>query len=384
MENIFFLFFCGGGILALAVVAFNVWRRTVIRINDREMGLVLRRGAATDKVLDPGEHTLTPFVESIVTYPSHELTYLVVEDKLVDTVQGKEADFADHPLDITTADKATANILYTVRCRISKSGVRHIHDRFGRNGIKGVIRDESRHIIRLALNEKNYTARDLLGSSRAQVEMAISERLKERLAANGLEMTHFGLREADLGELGKQLDAQMRTIEELKLEQEKSNVEAEKNRRAEQKAQSDAMIESKRVKSKAEADAEAKRIQAETDAQIEAERMKRQAEADAETKKIQAEADAAARKIQAEADKIQADAQAYIRVKQAEAEAQANKLLAESITDEVAKYQQMQAQLSAAQKWDGKLPLLSGQGAFPFINLTSLLNPQSDESSKGR
>jgi len=72
---------------ALGVAAFSVWRRTIVRVEAGEIGLVLRRGALTDRVVDPGEHTLIPFVESIVKYPARELTYMVVEEELIPTLQ---------------------------------------------------------------------------------------------------------------------------------------------------------------------------------------------------------------------------------------------------------------------------------------------------------
>ena len=298
----------------------------------------------------------------------------------------------DHPLDITTSDNATANILYTVRFRVSKTSLRLIHERFGPERLQSIIRDESRHIIRLSLNEKDYTSSDLLGPSRAHVEADINDRLRGTLSENGFELTHFGLREPDLGELGQKLREQMRTREEHKLEQEISKVEAERNRRAEQKAQSEAKIEAEKVTSKAKAEAQATRIRAETEAEIEAERVKSKAEAEAEARRVQAETEARleaeritvhaeavaeAERIQAETKRIQVDVEAYSITKRAGAEAEANKLLAKSISEEVLKYHQTQANLeahlAAAQGWDGRLPMFSGKDTLSFLNLTSLV-----------
>lgn len=69
------------------------------------------------------------------------------------------------------------------------------------------------------------------------------------------------------------------------------------------------------------------------------------------------------REAEAEAKKQVAAAEGMARctVAHAEAEAKANKLISESITPELIQWQQ-------TQKWDGKLPQVSGQ-VTPFINL---------------
>jgi regulator of protease activity HflC (stomatin/prohibitin superfamily) len=48
----------------------------------------------------------------------------------------------------------------------------------------------------------------------------------------------------------------------------------------------------------------------------------------------------------------------------AEAQAQANKILAQSLTAEFVQYE-------ALQKWDGKLPTMTGSSAIPFVNVSN-------------
>jgi regulator of protease activity HflC (stomatin/prohibitin superfamily) len=103
---------------------------------------------------------------------------------------------------------------------------------------------------------------------------------------------------------------------------------------------------------------------------VEAEANKRIAEAKgmAESKVIQSQADADALRIksQAEADairiKAQADADA-LRLS-GDAQAEANKKLSESLTPDFIKY-------STINKWDGKVPQITGQQTTPFINLNA-------------
>lgn len=375
------------GVLFILAFIIFIAQGLVTHIKAHEIGLVLRQGAATNRILGPGQYFLKPFVETVIKYPRRELTYMVVENELYERVKNnKEVDFVGHALDITTADNTTANILYTIRFRIlsNSEGVRLIHERFGRSGLKGVVRDESRHIVRLVLNERNYTAADLLGPSRAEVERDISTRLQERLAENGLEMTHFGLREPDLGELGQKLREQMRTREELKLEQEISKIEEERYRRAEQKAESEAKIEAARIKSQAEAAALAEKIKIESQAEVERIQRVKAAQAETEVAKLISEKQVIEAQAQAEISKINAEAIAHARVIQAKAEGQFNKHLGDSLSDAVIKWHQSQSQRDAALRWDGKLPMLSGQNPFPFINLSSFVETQREEENKDK
>ena len=79
-----------------------------------------------------------------------------------------------------------------------------------------------------------------------------------------------------------------------------------------------------------------------------------EAKQDAERKKIAAQA-------AADVVRQQADAEAYEIKTKSEAQAEANKKVAETLTDELIKYEQ-------AKNWDGKLPnVFSGDGVLPII-----------------
>ena len=102
-------------------------------------------------------------------------------------------------------------------------------------------------------------------------------------------------------------------------------------------------------------------------AMIQAEKEKEVALMKAEQEKqaalIKAEADKEVALIEAEQKKIAADAEAYQITAKAEAEAEANKKIAESVTDDLIKYEY-------AQGWDGKLPVyVGGDGTIPVINV---------------
>lgn len=105
---------------------------------------------------------------------------------------------------------------------------------------------------------------------------------------------------------------------------------------------------------------EAKQVAAQRklQAEIEQEQATMEAEQAAERKRIAAEAEA-------EVQKINADAAAYSVRVQAEAEAEANKKIAESLTNDLIQYQELE-------KWNGELPSFysSGEGTvLPILNL---------------
>ena len=78
----------------------------------------------------------------------------------------------------------------------------------------------------------------------------------------------------------------------------------------------------------------------------------------AERNRINADAEATVKKLNA-------DAEAYSIKVRAEAEAEANQKISKSLTQELISYTQ-------AQKWNGQLPTISGNGVSPFVDITNL------------
>ena len=70
----------------------------------------------------------------------------------------------------------------------------------------------------------------------------------------------------------------------------------------------------------------------------------------------------------AQALQAQAEGEAQATRIRAQAQSEANGLLAQSLTPELIRYQQLQ-------RWDGRLPVFSGSGATPLIDLSALGEP---------
>lgn len=78
---------------------------------------------------------------------------------------------------------------------------------------------------------------------------------------------------------------------------------------------------------------------------------------------------------QANAVKAQAEGDAAATLTKARAQAEANDLLAKSITAPLIQYEQLQ-------RWDGRLPLFTGNGGTPLIDTTALMNAASAREPK--
>ncbi|HEX8784753.1 MAG TPA: prohibitin family protein [Telluria sp.] len=83
---------------------------------------------------------------------------------------------------------------------------------------------------------------------------------------------------------------------------------------------------------------------------------------------IEAKTTAEQLKLKAERDLQRIEVEAQQRVVQAKAEAEALAVQRQQITPELIQLRQMENQRMAIDKWDGKLPNVSG-GAMPFINV---------------
>ena len=83
---------------------------------------------------------------------------------------------------------------------------------------------------------------------------------------------------------------------------------------------------------------------------------------------VKAQQDVAQATGQANATKAQAEGDAQAILTKAKAQAEANELLAKSVTPPLIQYEQLR-------RWDGKLPVFSGSGATPLIDVSHFTQP---------
>ncbi|MBC8079143.1 MAG: prohibitin family protein [Gorillibacterium sp.] len=101
---------------------------------------------------------------------------------------------------------------------------------------------------------------------------------------------------------------------------------------------------------------------------------------DAFNASIEAKQIASQRAMQAENDLKRIEIEAKQTITQAKAEAESLRLKKMEVTNELVQLKQIEVQEKALEKWDGKLPLVTG-GATPFIDLDSLTHNSSSGSS---
>ncbi len=211
-----------------------------------------------------------------------------------------------------SSDIQEVSTVYTINYQIEKANAQTIYRTIGKDYYNTIILPRIAESVKSMIAK--YNAESLI-ASREQLSQEIRADLTEKLAAYNVEV----------------IDA---SIENLDFSDAFTNA-----------------VEAKQVAAQEKLKAEIQQEQANIEAKAAAERAVIAAEAEAEKAVIGAEA-------AAEAAKKEADAKAYA----GEKEAEANKKIAESLTEELINYKNVE-------QWDGKLPTyMGGEGTFPILN----------------
>jgi regulator of protease activity HflC (stomatin/prohibitin superfamily) len=204
-------------VIGVPLLAFAVWQllqEGLVRIESGSVGLLIVRGKASDRILMPGAHFIWPFRHQMIQgYPMRELTYLTADDGGVE-----ETDFSDPPLMARLGDRAAVSVYYTIRFRILPDSLRGLHERVGPDGLKPLVRDQSRRDIIQELASDVYGIDDAFGAARDQLEAKLAARVTESLQADGFEVGMFNLRGIDLGAVNEAVVATVRAKAGLELE----------------------------------------------------------------------------------------------------------------------------------------------------------------------
>jgi regulator of protease activity HflC (stomatin/prohibitin superfamily) len=382
MEPLAIFIFVIVAVPMLAFLGWILWRRWTVVVPPRSAGLVIRRGRATDKTLPTGAHFTSPWNQTVEIYPDYEMAYMTLPLEVLGaegpaaadssgpraqlaerrgrpswTGGAADVDFADLPFGVIDREKVSGDIYYTLRFTIIRGELKQIHERFGAAGIKGIIRDESRRVIQETFAEDGYTLADLVGPSRTALEQILSERMKERLAANGFALVFLSLQEPDLRELGQSLRQQVTAREELVLEQLRLRVSEARANRLEAEAQFDATIEAERLRARAAAEADATILHARAEAAAEEERALRWASTAGKAEEIRA-----AKRLELAAG------EAALRLKRAESIAQSSKVVTGDLTELLVKLETVERWREIMERWDGRMALLAaGPSGSPLL-----------------
>lgn len=262
-------------IVVVIAILLTVLGSGLVYVESNERGVVktVRAGGVRQQALEPGLHWILPVVEQVVTYSISNQTYTMSFASQEGQVEG------DDSIRARTKDGQEVIIDASVIYRIDPAKVVQLHIVWQNNYENGVVRPETRGIIRDVASQ--YGIEEVVSTKRSEMVQIITDILGESLAENNLDLLDFILRDIHFSE--------------------EYAIAVEQKQIAEQQAQQAAFV------------VEQKRQEAEQARQV-----------------AQGQADAAV---------IAAQGAAEARVIQAEAEAEANRLLAESLTPELVQYQ---------------------------------------------
>jgi hypothetical protein len=152
----------------------------------------------------------------VVEYPSVEMAYRAGEDA---SSAASQLDRTGPSLSCALGDRALADVAYTVRYAIIPERLRTVHERFGPEGVHGLVRDESGRAISRALSDPAVTVQTLFGTARSDTETRLAEAVAAALEEHGIRVTGFVLGPVDLGRTGEVIQATVRAAFELALEE---------------------------------------------------------------------------------------------------------------------------------------------------------------------
>jgi hypothetical protein len=195
------------GVPLVGFLLYLLFDSSFVRVEPGRLGLLVVKGRATDKSLLPGPHWVPSLRRmSVIEYPSLELSYRAGDDGSADAGGSPGTSDLEHSgpaLAVTFGDRAAATVFYTLRFRLEPGQLRSIHERFGPDGLWGIVRDQADRTVAGVLNDPSHTIEDLFGARRADLQAALAGAVTESLAADGFHVTLFHLRGVDLGRAGE-------------------------------------------------------------------------------------------------------------------------------------------------------------------------------------
>lgn len=268
-------------------------------------------GGISDEVLTQGWHIVSPTKEVTLYSIGIEQSYLTA---------GEDGDSkGDDSFEVPSSDGKGLNVDLTFTYRYDVNQVTDLFTRFkGQSGKE--VRDSfiKPNIISWTKEvTAKYPVTDILGDERANLNIAVSEYIRNKFEPYGIIIENVSLIDINADDetrasVQRKVNAQQE-LELAQIEQKTANVQAQKDKEV---------------------------------ALIEAEKEKEVAEINAEKAKIKAEGDAEATKIKAEA------------------EAEANTKIAKSLTPELIEKEKID-------KWNGSVPVVDGSST-PIINMNDL------------
>jgi regulator of protease activity HflC (stomatin/prohibitin superfamily) len=249
----------GIAILVAASVAFivTIINAGLVFVQPEERGVVISAVAPLgyrEAPLQPGLHWIIPFLENVRMYPISRQTYTMSKTQTEGQVAG------DDSISARTADGqevfVDASVIYSIDPALVTQVNIEWQDRYSGD----LVRPVSRGVIRDAISQ--YGVEQVVSSKRGQMTQEISSALTSKLAANGITLEDFVLRnitfspEYAASVEQKQISEQQAQQAKFIIEQKRA--EAEQARQVAQGSADSAVI-------RAKGDAQSRLIQAEAE-----------------------------------------------------------------------------------------------------------------------
>ena len=279
-------------------------------------------GGVQDEVLTQGWHVVPPTKKVTLYSVGIEQSYLT---------SGEDGDSKnDDSFEVPTSDGKGLKVDLTFTYRYDPERVAQLFTRFKGQSGKEVRNSFIKPNIISWVKEitAKYPVTEILGEERANLNIAVSEYVKEKFDPYGIIVENTSLINIEADEETRaQVQRRVNAIQELEL----------------------AQTEKKTAQVKADQEKEVALTKAQQDK---------------ETAIIKAEQEKETSIINAEQAKIKAEGQAEATRIKAKAEAEANKLIAESLTPELIENNKID-------KWSGDVPTVTGTG-MPIIDLSGV------------
>ncbi len=245
-------------IIVILAIFFSVLSAGLVFVQPEQRGVVLSAISPQgyrEQALEPGLHFVVPFAENVILYSTSKQTYTM-------SIAPEEGSvYGDDSISARTADGQQILVDASVIYSIDPAKVIQVHI-FWQNRSNDLVRSQARGIIRDAVSQ--YGAEEVVSSKRAEMAEAIQAVMESKLAANGLLMDDFIIRNIQFSDEYAQSVEQKQIAEQLaqqaKFTVEQRRQEAEQARQVAQ-GKADAVVIA------AKADAEARLIEAEAEAE---------------------------------------------------------------------------------------------------------------------
>ena len=312
--------FIGGIVLAvIIVIVLIVGFSCAKKVPAGYVGIVYSmNGGISEDVLTQGWHLVSPTKQVTLYSVGIEQSYLTAgedgDSKNDDSFEVPSSDGKGLKVDLTFTYRYDADRVTDLFTRFKGQSGKEVRDSF----IKPNIISWTKEVT------AKYPVTEILGDERANLNIALSDYIKEKFDPYGIIVENVSLIDIDADDetrasVQRKVNAQQE-LELAQIEQKTANVQAQKDKEV---------------------------------ALIAAEQEKEVAQISAEKAKIKAEGEAEAIKIQAEA------------------EAEANKEIADSLTPELIENNKIS-------KWNGEVPTVSGSGAT-IVDVGSVMTPKEEE-----